>query len=196
MRHMRMGMNERQEAGAGLSTSASPQAAAPTDEAKNPLLVALGERVRKLRAQRGLTRKAVALAAGISERHLANLEYGTGNASILVLQPVAGGGAGPLTAGLAGVGARPRTGGAPQGAAVAPRAPGAACAAQWRGRSRQAQPHCLGGSARRRQIHARAAAGARARYALRRTEPRDRIPRRVQRQGNTQSVWHHGLPPP
>src|SRR6218665_73510 len=126
---MRMGMNERQEAGAGLSTSASPQAAAPTDEAKNPLLVALGERVRKLRAQRGLarkavalaggggartdeakspllvargervrklraqrglTRKAVALAAGISERHLANLEYGTGNASILVLQQVAG----------------------------------------------------------------------------------------------------------
>ncbi|MCW5233591.1 helix-turn-helix transcriptional regulator [Verminephrobacter eiseniae] len=83
-------MNERQEAGAGLSTSASPQAAAPTDEAKNPLLVALGERVRKLRAQRGLTRKAVALAAGISERHLANLEYGTGNASILVLQQVAG----------------------------------------------------------------------------------------------------------
>src|SRR6218665_1908382 len=90
MRHMRMGMNERQEAGAGLSTGASPQAAGPTDEAKNPLLGALGERVRKLRAQRGLTRKALAVAAGISERHLANLEYGTGNASILVLQQVAG----------------------------------------------------------------------------------------------------------
>src|SRR6218665_617069 len=90
MRHMRMGMNERQEGGAGLSTSESPPAAAPTDEAKNPLPVALGERVRKLRAQRGLTRKAGALAAGISERHLANLEYGSGNASILVLQQVAG----------------------------------------------------------------------------------------------------------
>jgi XRE family aerobic/anaerobic benzoate catabolism transcriptional regulator len=61
-----------------------------TDEAaKNPLLVALGERVRDLRARRGLTRKAVAQAAGVSERHLANLEYGIGNASILVLQQIA-----------------------------------------------------------------------------------------------------------
>jgi XRE family aerobic/anaerobic benzoate catabolism transcriptional regulator len=52
-------------------------------------LAALGERVRALRARRGLTRKAVAQAAGISERYLANLEYGMGNASILVLQQVA-----------------------------------------------------------------------------------------------------------
>lgn len=52
-------------------------------------LAALGERVRALRARRGLTRKAVAQAAGISERYLANLEYGVGNASILVLQQVA-----------------------------------------------------------------------------------------------------------
>lgn len=56
---------------------------------KNPFLVALGERVRALRARRGMTRKAVALAAAVSERHLANLEYGIGNASILVLQQVA-----------------------------------------------------------------------------------------------------------
>ena len=59
------------------------------EEVKNPLLMALGERVRNLRARRGLTRKAVALTAGVSERHLANLEYGIGNASILVLQQVA-----------------------------------------------------------------------------------------------------------
>lgn len=59
------------------------------DDAKNPFLVALGERVRNLRARRGLTRKAVAVAADVSERHLANLEYGTGNASILVLLQVA-----------------------------------------------------------------------------------------------------------
>jgi len=64
-------------------------AAAP-GEARNPLLAALGDRVRNLRAQRGLTRKAVAVSAGVSERHLANLEYGIGNASILVLQQVAG----------------------------------------------------------------------------------------------------------
>lgn len=57
---------------------------------KNPFLVALGERVRALRARRGMTRKAVALAANVSERHLANLEYGEGNASILVLLQVAG----------------------------------------------------------------------------------------------------------
>ena len=63
---------------------------APAGEAKNPLLAALGDRVRNLRAQRGLTRKAVAVAAEVSERHLANLEYGIGNASILVLQQVAG----------------------------------------------------------------------------------------------------------
>ena len=55
---------------------------------KNLLLVALGERVRTLRAQRGLTRKQAALAAGVSERHFANLEYGIGNASFMVLQQV------------------------------------------------------------------------------------------------------------
>ncbi|QGW80158.1 helix-turn-helix transcriptional regulator [Variovorax paradoxus] len=65
-------------------------AAASAGEARNPLLAALGDRVRNLRAQRGLTRKAVAISAGVSERHLANLEYGIGNASILVLQQVAG----------------------------------------------------------------------------------------------------------
>jgi XRE family aerobic/anaerobic benzoate catabolism transcriptional regulator len=58
-------------------------------EAKNPLLVALGERVRTLRARRGLTRKHAALAAGVSERHFANLEYGIGNASFMVLHQVA-----------------------------------------------------------------------------------------------------------
>jgi XRE family aerobic/anaerobic benzoate catabolism transcriptional regulator len=57
---------------------------------KNPFLASLGERVRTLRARRGMTRKAVATAADVSERHLANLEYGDGNASILVLLQVAG----------------------------------------------------------------------------------------------------------
>jgi XRE family transcriptional regulator, aerobic/anaerobic benzoate catabolism transcriptional regulator len=61
-----------------------------TAEDKNPFLMALGERVRGLRSRRGMTRKAVALAADVSERHLANLEYGIGNASILVLLQVAG----------------------------------------------------------------------------------------------------------
>ena len=61
-----------------------------TAEGKNPFLVALGKRVGSLRARRGLTRKAVAISADVSERHLANLEYGLGNASILILLQVAG----------------------------------------------------------------------------------------------------------
>jgi XRE family aerobic/anaerobic benzoate catabolism transcriptional regulator len=56
---------------------------------KNPFLVALGERARALRSRRGMTRRTLALAADVSERHLANLEYGIGNASILVLLNVA-----------------------------------------------------------------------------------------------------------
>jgi XRE family transcriptional regulator, aerobic/anaerobic benzoate catabolism transcriptional regulator len=66
--------------------------AAGTDEgtaARHPFLTALGERVRSLRSRRGMTRKALALASDVSERHLANLEYGTGNASMLVLLQVA-----------------------------------------------------------------------------------------------------------
>ena len=59
-------------------------------EEKHPFLVGLGERVRALRARRGMTRRAVALAADVSERHLANLEYGIGNVSMLVLLQVAG----------------------------------------------------------------------------------------------------------
>jgi len=76
-----------EEAGQSVIASAEPPDTAA--EPRNPLLTVLGERVRRLRAQRGLTRKAVAVAADVSERHLANLEYGTGNASILVLQQVA-----------------------------------------------------------------------------------------------------------
>jgi XRE family aerobic/anaerobic benzoate catabolism transcriptional regulator len=57
---------------------------------KDAFLLGLGDRIRNVRSRRGLTRKAAAAAAGISERHLANLELGTGNASILVLQQLAG----------------------------------------------------------------------------------------------------------
>ena len=70
--------------------TALPQATPPLDAERHPFLVLLGEHVRTLRSRRGMTRKAVAHAANVSERHLANLEYGTGNASILVLLQVAG----------------------------------------------------------------------------------------------------------
>ncbi len=72
-----------------MANARPPEPAVLEDEARNPFLVALGERVRTLRSRRGMTRKAVAVAADVSERHLANLEYGTGNASILVLLQVA-----------------------------------------------------------------------------------------------------------
>jgi XRE family aerobic/anaerobic benzoate catabolism transcriptional regulator len=55
----------------------------------NPFLVALGQRVRTLRDRSGISRKALSNATGVSERHLANLEYGSGNVSVLVLQQVA-----------------------------------------------------------------------------------------------------------
>ena len=64
-------------------------AQAADEAAKNPFLVGLGERVRALRSRRGMTRKALSAAADVSERHLANLEYGVGNASVLVLLQVA-----------------------------------------------------------------------------------------------------------
>ena len=60
-----------------------------TDTAdKHPFLVSLGERVRALRSRKGITRKALSTSANVSERHLANLEYGEGNASILVLYQI------------------------------------------------------------------------------------------------------------
>jgi len=71
-----------------LHVAALVKAASAVPE-KHPFLIALGERVRSLRARRGMTRKAVALAADVSERHLANLEYGEGNVSILLLLQVA-----------------------------------------------------------------------------------------------------------
>jgi XRE family transcriptional regulator, aerobic/anaerobic benzoate catabolism transcriptional regulator len=56
---------------------------------RHTFLGALGTRVRALRARRGMTRKALAVAAQVSERHLANLELGVGNASVLILLQVA-----------------------------------------------------------------------------------------------------------
>ena len=74
----------------GRAAASTPPAHGAALEVKHPFLLALGERVRSLRARRGMTRKAVALAADVSERHLANMEYGVGNASVLVLLQVAG----------------------------------------------------------------------------------------------------------
>src|SRR5690606_11320839 len=77
------------DASTPITVSASASATDGEGEDRHPFLIALGERVRTLRSRRGMTRKAVAQAAAVSERHLANLGYGTGNASILVLLQVA-----------------------------------------------------------------------------------------------------------
>ncbi len=68
---------------------AVPDGAEVESPSKHPFLLGLGERVRALRSRRGMTRKALSAAAEVSERHLANLEYGVGNASVLVLLQVA-----------------------------------------------------------------------------------------------------------
>ena len=52
-------------------------------------LQSLGKRVRELRNRRGLTRKMMAREADVSERHLAQLETGEGNVSIVLLRRIA-----------------------------------------------------------------------------------------------------------
>lgn len=51
-------------------------------------LLKLGERVRNIRAQRGMTRKILARDSKVSERYLAQLEMGRGNISINLLRQV------------------------------------------------------------------------------------------------------------
>jgi XRE family transcriptional regulator, aerobic/anaerobic benzoate catabolism transcriptional regulator len=59
---------------------------APAAEA---YLKRVGERVRLARARRGMSRKILSRASGVSERYLAELERGAGNASLLVLRQIA-----------------------------------------------------------------------------------------------------------
>ena len=66
-----------------------PSGSATTPLSEESFLAQLGERVRGWRARRGMTRKTLALQAGVSERHLAQLETGKGNVSILLLQQIA-----------------------------------------------------------------------------------------------------------
>ena len=49
----------------------------------------LGQRVRTMRALRGMSRKVLAKVSGISERYIAQLEGGKGNVSIVLLRRVA-----------------------------------------------------------------------------------------------------------
>ena len=55
----------------------------------NDYLRRLGERVRMLRNQRGMSRKVLAAHARVSERYLAQMEAGKGNCSIVLLRRIA-----------------------------------------------------------------------------------------------------------
>jgi len=63
--------------------------AKPAPRETDAYLRRLGERVRTLRTQRGMTRKALAQHAKVSERYLAQLEAGLGNGSIILLRRIA-----------------------------------------------------------------------------------------------------------
>ena len=72
-----------------VTAGAGSDAGTASDADTGGLLATLGERVRTLRAQRGMTRKILARDSGVSERYLALLENGDGNGSVLVLAKVA-----------------------------------------------------------------------------------------------------------
>jgi XRE family aerobic/anaerobic benzoate catabolism transcriptional regulator len=70
-------------------SAAKPVVKSAADRDTDAYLRGLGERVRVLRNQRGMTRKALAQHADVSERYLAQLEAGLGNGSIVLLRRIA-----------------------------------------------------------------------------------------------------------
>ena len=69
------------------SNAATPQPLRPSPE--GDFLISLGNRVRQARTRRGMTRKMAAHHADVSERHLAQVEAGEGNVSIVLLRRIA-----------------------------------------------------------------------------------------------------------
>lgn len=77
-----------------MSTPAGTNSKVATLSRSTPIpdgdfLLFLGNRVRQLRSLRGVTRKVVARESDVSERHLAQLEAGEGNVSIVLLRRIA-----------------------------------------------------------------------------------------------------------
>jgi XRE family transcriptional regulator, aerobic/anaerobic benzoate catabolism transcriptional regulator len=68
---------------------AAPEPRRGGDPRDETYLNLVGERLRLTRAGRGMSRKVLAQASGVSERYLAELERGAGNASLLVLRQIA-----------------------------------------------------------------------------------------------------------
>lgn len=74
----------------GSSTTAKPSTSpARGFSAHGDLLTFLGKRVRELRSHQGMTRKQMSQEADVSERHLAQLESGEGNISVVLLERIA-----------------------------------------------------------------------------------------------------------
>jgi len=69
------------------ATAATAEASEDGDDAE--FLLAMGKHVREARERRGMARKVLSQNAGVSERYLAQLEAGEGNASVLLLRGVA-----------------------------------------------------------------------------------------------------------
>src|SRR5260370_7354429 len=77
----------------GMTTSTNSKVITPhrvTPSSDCDFVVFLGKGVGKRRRLRGMTRKMVAREADVSERHLAQLEAGEGNVSIVLLRRIAG----------------------------------------------------------------------------------------------------------
>ncbi|MFT8243107.1 helix-turn-helix transcriptional regulator [Roseomonas sp. BN140053] len=73
--------------GSGITgDAASP--ALRAEERDAAFLHALGERLRVLRARRGMARRVLSQHSGVSERYIAQLESGAGNISILLLRRI------------------------------------------------------------------------------------------------------------
>ena len=83
LRKMEIGVSE------NLTTSSTARSQHETGEGDSGFLKLLGDRVREVRARRGMTRKILARDSGVSERYLAQLETGQGNISILLLRDIA-----------------------------------------------------------------------------------------------------------
>lgn len=59
------------------------------EPAEEEYLSRIGERLRQTRSRLGMSRKVLSLASGVSERYLAEMERGAGNASLLVVRRLA-----------------------------------------------------------------------------------------------------------
>jgi XRE family aerobic/anaerobic benzoate catabolism transcriptional regulator len=66
--------------------AASPRAAMDAVDSERAFLLGLGRRARHTRTLRGMSRRALSAASGVSPRYIAQLEGGRGNVSIVLLR--------------------------------------------------------------------------------------------------------------